>query len=148
MTAMLHLNRSNPTLFPSLATRGIKDVQVLSLRRSYRELCSIPNIKSLNLSGCYSLSDANLDLTFQKEVLSLTSLNLSLCKELSDNSLTRIGKLTKITLHSLVFRRPSKPSASSGWNILGRGRGVMGILAFLGVQAKWTLGEGMKIVFP
>lgn len=90
-TAMLHLNRSNPTLFTSLATRGIKDVQVLSLRRSYRELCSIPNIKSLNLSGCYSLSDANLDMTFQKEVLSLTSLNLSLCKELSDNSLIKIA---------------------------------------------------------
>jgi len=92
MTAMLHLNRSNPTLFSSLATKGIKHVQVLSLRRNYRELVQgVPNIKSLNLSGCYSLSDANLDLTFSKEVLSLTSLNLSLCKELSDSSLTRIA---------------------------------------------------------
>lgn len=92
MTASLHLSRSNPTLFPSLVKRGIKHVQVLSLRRSPRELVAgIPNLESLNLSGCYSLSDANLEQAFTKEVSSLTSLNLSLCKDVTDNSLGRIA---------------------------------------------------------
>jgi len=64
----------------------------LSLRRSPRDLVAgIPNIESLNLSGCYNLSDSNLDVTFAKEVLSLTSLNLSLCKEVTDSSLARIA---------------------------------------------------------
>ena len=101
-TATLHLNRSNPTLFSSLATRGIKHVQVLSLRRSPRDLVAgIPNIESLNLSGCYNLSDSNLDVTFAKEVLSLTSLNLSLCKEVTDSSLARIGKFIKLIVEFL-----------------------------------------------
>jgi F-box/leucine-rich repeat protein 14 len=92
LEARLHLNRSNPTLFPSLVRRGIKDVQVLSLRKSPRELVNgIPNIESLNLSGCYNLSDPNLEWAFIKEVSSLTKLNLSLCKEVTDNSLGRIA---------------------------------------------------------
>lgn len=36
--AKLHLRRANPSLFASLVRRGIKRVQVLSLRRSLRDV--------------------------------------------------------------------------------------------------------------
>lgn len=94
MTATLHLTRSNPTLFASLAQRGIKHVQVLSLSRKAEPkdlVAGLPNMESLNLSGCYNLSDQNLDKAFNKNVSSLTSLNLSLCKDLSDNALSKIA---------------------------------------------------------
>ena len=42
--AKLHLRRANPSLFPSLVKRGIKRVQILSLRRSF-ERCNHWNIK-------------------------------------------------------------------------------------------------------
>ena len=90
--AKLHLRRSNPTLFPSLVRRGIKKVQVLSLRKSLRELVNgIPNLESLNLSGCYNLSDSALDTAFNRDLPSLQRLNLSLCKDVTDNSLGRIA---------------------------------------------------------
>lgn len=90
--AKLHLGRSNPHLFPSLVRRGIHKVQVLSLRRSLRELMNgIPNLESLNLSGCYNLSDQALDGAFNKDLPYLKRLNLSLCKDVSDNSLGRIA---------------------------------------------------------
>lgn len=91
--ARLHLSgRSNPHLYPSLVRRGIKKVQVLSLRKSLRELVNgIPSLESLNLSGCYNLSDLALDGAFNKELPSLKVLNLSLCKDVSDGSLGRIA---------------------------------------------------------
>jgi len=114
--AKLHLRRSNPTLFPSLVRRGIKSVQVLSLRKSLRELVSgIPNLESLNLSGCYNLSDSALDTAFNRDIPSLKTLNLSLCKDVTDNSLGRIathcknledlqlGGCTKITNTGLLL---------------------------------------------
>lgn len=114
--AKLHLRRANPTLFPSLLRRGIKKVQVLSLRKSLRELVNgIPNLESLNLSGCYNLSDSALDTAFNKDLASLKSLNLSLCKDVTDSSLGRIathcknlevlelGGCTKITNTGLLL---------------------------------------------
>lgn len=90
--ARLHLRRSNPTLFPSLARRGIRRVQVLSLRKSLRDLVTgLPNLISLNLSGCYNLSDAALDTALNRDLPSLRVLNLSLCKDITDNSLGRIA---------------------------------------------------------
>ena len=90
--ARLHIGRSNPHLYPSLVRRGIKRVQVLSLRKSLRELVNgIPELESLNLSGCYNLSDSALDGAFNKDVPHLKRLDLSLCKEVSDNSLGRIA---------------------------------------------------------
>jgi len=90
--AKLHLKRANPTLFPSLVRRGIRSVQVLSLRRSLRELVNgLPNMESLNLSGCYNLTDAALDAAFCREVPSLKQLNLSLCKDVSESSLAKIA---------------------------------------------------------
>ena len=54
----LHLRRANPSLFPSLIRRGIRRVQILSLRRSLRDVIQgLPNIESLDLSGCYNVTD-------------------------------------------------------------------------------------------
>ncbi len=90
--AKLHINRPNPTLYSSLVRRGIKHVQVLSLRKSFRDLVKeVPNLESLNLSGCYSLSDSYLGQAFNNEASCLKILNLSLCKEVTDNSLGRIA---------------------------------------------------------
>lgn len=55
----LHLRRANPSLFPSLVRRGIRRVQILSLRRSLRDVVQgLPNIESLDLSGCYNVSNS------------------------------------------------------------------------------------------
>ena len=90
--ARLHLGRPNFYLYPSLVRRGIKKVQVLSLRKSLRELVNgIPNLEVLNLSGCYNLTDSALEIAFNRELPSLKELNLSLCKDVSDNSLGRIA---------------------------------------------------------
>ena len=90
--AKLHLGRPNSFLFPSLVRRGIKKVQVLSLRKSLRELISgIPSLEVLNLSGCYNLTDLAVESAFNRELSSLRELNLSLCKDVSDNSLGKIA---------------------------------------------------------
>ncbi len=90
--AKLHLGKPNPYLYPSLVRRGIKRVQVLSLRRSLRELVNgLPGLESLNLSGCYNLTDTALDGAFCRDAPALKTLNLSLCKDVSDNSLGRIA---------------------------------------------------------
>ncbi|XP_041460659.1 F-box/LRR-repeat protein 14-like [Lytechinus pictus] len=94
--AKLHLRRSNPSLFPSLVSRGIKRVQILSLRRSLSHVMQgMPNIQSLNLSGCYNLTDVGFSHAFSKEIPTLTVLNLSLCKQITDNSLWRIAQYLK-----------------------------------------------------
>ncbi|CAH0551650.1 unnamed protein product [Brassicogethes aeneus] len=94
--AKLHLRRTNASVFASLVKRGIKRVQVLSLRRSLREVIQgIPNLESLNLSGCYSVADVGITHAFITEVPSLTQLNLSLCKQVTDNSLSRIAQYLK-----------------------------------------------------
>lgn len=95
--ARLHLRRSNPSLFPSLVRRGIKRVQILSLRRNLRDLIvdGVPTVESLNLSGCYNLTDAVLDNALSQELPSLTMLNLSLCKQITDSTLGRIASYLK-----------------------------------------------------
>lgn len=94
--AKLHLRRANPSLFASLVRRGIKRVQVLSLRRSLRDVMQgIPNLESLNLSGCYSVADVSITHAFISDAPNLTQLNLSLCKQVTDNSLSRIAQYLK-----------------------------------------------------
>lgn len=89
--AKLHLRRSNPKLFSSLVSRGVKKVQVLSLKRTLRDVIQgITNLESLNLSGCYNISDKSLTHAFVYEVPTLTYLDLSLCKQVTDASLGRL----------------------------------------------------------
>ncbi|XP_013777537.1 F-box/LRR-repeat protein 14-like [Limulus polyphemus] len=90
--ARLHLRRSNPSLFPSLVRRGIRRVQVLSLRRSLRDVVQgLPNLESLNMTGCYNLTDSWLNYALDHDVQSLTVLNLSMCKQITDSSLSCIA---------------------------------------------------------
>jgi len=94
--AKLHLRRANPSLFSSLVKRGIKRVQVLSIRRSLRDVMQgIPNLEALNLSGCYNIGDQSISFAFIQEAPHLTELNLSLCKQVTDNSLSRIAQNLK-----------------------------------------------------
>uniref|UniRef100_A0A8C4QY75 F-box and leucine rich repeat protein 14 n=1 Tax=Eptatretus burgeri TaxID=7764 RepID=A0A8C4QY75_EPTBU len=80
--ARLHLRRANPSLFPSLQRRGIGRVQILSLRRSLSYVVQgLPSLESLNLSGCYSLTDVGL--------------GHALCKQITDSSLERIAQHLK-----------------------------------------------------
>nr|CAD7459165.1 unnamed protein product [Timema tahoe] len=94
--AKLHLRRANSSLFASLVRRGIRKVQVLSLRRSLRDvLLGVPNLESLNLSGCYNVTDVGLSHALVVELPCLTVLNLSLCKQVTDNCLGRIAQYLK-----------------------------------------------------
>ncbi|XP_041693890.2 F-box/LRR-repeat protein 14-like [Coregonus clupeaformis] len=94
--AKLHLRRANPSLFPSLHTRGIRKVQILSLRRSLSYVIQgLPNIESLNLCGCFNLTDNGLGHAFVQDIPSLRVLNLSLCKPITDSSLGRIAQYLK-----------------------------------------------------
>lgn len=91
--AKLHLRRANPSLFPSLVKRGIKRVQILSLKRSLRDVVvGIPNVETLNLSGCFVVTDHALGHAFSQDLPCMTVLNLSLCKQITDNSLGRIAQ--------------------------------------------------------
>ncbi|XP_012279912.1 F-box/LRR-repeat protein 14 [Orussus abietinus] len=94
--AKLHLQKHVPTLFASLVWRGVKRVQVLSLRRGLSDvLKGIPNLESLNLSGCYNVTNAGIANALCQEYLSLVELNLSLCKQVSDASLGTISQYLK-----------------------------------------------------
>ena len=88
------------------------------MRKGLKELVNgLTNMESLNLSGCYSLSDSFMEGAFQakKEYSSLKTLNLSLCKEVNDDTLGRIAQTTtnledldlagcsKITNGGLIF---------------------------------------------
>ena len=91
--AKLHLRRTKTHVFNSLVKRGIRKVQVLSLRRSLRDLfAGIPNLESLNLSGIYSINDAMFTHGIRGEIPSLTKLDLSLCKQITDVSLEQISR--------------------------------------------------------
>lgn len=89
--ARLHLRRPNSSLFASLSKRGIRKIQILSLRRSIKDvIAGVPNLETLNLSGCYSVTDTNLCNAFYQDLPNLKVLDLSLCKQITDTSLGRI----------------------------------------------------------
>ena len=91
--ARLHLQTLPPTLFPSLAARGITKIQVLSARKNLHDVITgIPNLDSLNLSGCYNVTDSLLSRALFMHLPTMTSLNLSLCKQIRDASIERIEK--------------------------------------------------------
>ena len=91
--AKLHLNQYIPSLFPSLFIRGIKKIQILSLKKNIRYLVlqSLTSIESLNLRGCYKLTDSSFTYLLNQQLTSLTSLNISLCKQITDNTLSTIS---------------------------------------------------------
>lgn len=94
--AKLHLRRVSQTLFQSLVIRGIRKIQVLSLKRSLKDVViGVPNLESLNLSGCYNVRDDNLSQAFPSELPNLKVLDLSLCKQITDSSLGRIAHSLK-----------------------------------------------------
>lgn len=94
--AKLHLRRSTPALFTSLVRRGIRRVQILSLRRTLRDVIhGIPNLESLNVSGCYNITDIGLSHAFVYEMPTLTELDLSLCKQVTDSGVGRIAQCLK-----------------------------------------------------
>ncbi|XP_015126503.1 F-box/LRR-repeat protein 14 [Diachasma alloeum] len=94
--ARLHLRKQAPAVFASLVRRGVKRVQILSLRRGLGDVVKgITNLESLNLSGCYNITDTGLTSAICTEYSSLTELNLSLCKQVTDNSLGRIAQYLK-----------------------------------------------------
>lgn len=98
--ARLHLRKHAPALFASLVRRGVKRVQVLSLRRGLGDvLKGVPNLESLNLSGCYNITDTGITNAFCQEYSSLVELNLSLCKQVTDTSLGRIAQYLKNLEH-------------------------------------------------
>ena len=80
----------------SLQAPGIRRVQILSLRRGLSYVIQgMANIESLNLSGCYNLTDNGLGHTFLQEIGWLRALNLNLCKQITDSSLGRIAQYLK-----------------------------------------------------
>lgn len=98
--ARLHLRKQAPALFASLVRRGVKRVQVLSLRRGLGDvLKGVPNLEALNLSGCYNITDTGITNAFCQEYPALTELNLSLCKQVTDASLGRIAQYLKNLEH-------------------------------------------------
>ncbi|KAG5312668.1 FXL14 protein, partial [Acromyrmex insinuator] len=98
--ARLHLRKQAPALFASLVRRGVKKVQVLSLRRGLSDvLKGVPNLEALNLSGCYNITDSGITNAFCQEYPSLIELNLSLCKQVTDTSLSRIAQFLKNLEH-------------------------------------------------
>ena len=98
--ARLHLRKQAPALFCSLVRRGIKRVQVLSLKKGLGEVFKgMPNLEALNLSGCYNVTDSGLTNALSQEFPALTELNLSLCKQVTDASVSRIAQCLKNLEH-------------------------------------------------
>ncbi|XP_062545208.1 F-box/LRR-repeat protein 14 [Armigeres subalbatus] len=96
--ATLHLRRPSPSLFTSIVKRGIKKVQVLSVKRPAHirdVVVGIRNLESLNLSGCYNITDIALGYAFSSDLMNLRTLDLSLCKQVTDSSLGRIAQHLK-----------------------------------------------------
>lgn len=96
--AKLHLKKTTPCFFQSFVKRGIRQVQILSLKRALSlkdVLMGITNLDSLNLSGCFNVSDNCLAQAFSFDLPHLKVLDLSLCKQVTDSSLGRIAQHLK-----------------------------------------------------
>ena len=100
--AYLHVNKvhdSPSLLYPSLVDRGIKDIQVLSLKGPLSMVIfGIPLLETLILKGVYNVSDSTICHSFQRQSFQpqpmphLHTLDLSFCKQISDHSINRIAR--------------------------------------------------------
>jgi len=90
--AKLHLTHTNWTPFPSLIRRGIKRVQLLSMRRGARDAlaAAIRDLESLSLRGCHGLTDVAISPALETHLPALISLDISLCRQLTDSTLSRV----------------------------------------------------------
>lgn len=95
--AKLHLRKSPPSsFFQSLMRRGIRHIQILSQKQRLKDVVTgVTNLESLNLSGCYNVTDVAISQAFAIELPNLRVLDLSLCKQISDTSLGRIAQYVK-----------------------------------------------------
>lgn len=96
--ARLNLKPNQTQIYANLTTRGVSHIQVLSLKRSLRDLTSHVPIKRLKLSGCYNVTDYSLGSAANLD--HLVELDLSLCKQITDFSLYSIVCKAKY-LHTL-----------------------------------------------
>ena len=91
--AKLHVKRQASALFTSLVRRGIKRVQVLSVKKGLGELFrGMPNLESLSLTGCYNFTDTVLMNALSQEFPNLTELDLSFCKYVTDTSIAKVAE--------------------------------------------------------
>lgn len=91
--ARLHFRPSTQQLFPSLVARGIRKIQVLSLKDDLKHLVhNMNNIECLNLKGCYNVTDGCISEAFVTTMSTLTVLNVSLCKQVTDVSVEIISR--------------------------------------------------------
>ncbi|XP_055680156.1 F-box/LRR-repeat protein 14 [Lutzomyia longipalpis] len=152
--ASLHIRRPPASLFNSLVRRGIRKIQVLSLRRTLKEVITgVPNLESLNLSGCYNITDNNLYQSFCMDMQHLKVLDLSLCKQITDTSLGRIGSQMKnlevlelggcsnitntgLMLIAWSLKKLKRLNLRSCWHISDQG---IGHLAGVGPETEHTL---------
>lgn len=140
--AKLHLKKgTQPTFFQSFVKRGIRHVQILSLKRTIKDVVTgIKNLESLNLSGCYNVTDAGLAHGFSLDLPHLKVLDLSLCKQVTDQSIGRIvqnlknletlelGGCSNISNTSLLLiawglKRLKRLNLRSCWQITDQGIG-------------------------
>uniref|UniRef100_T1GTU2 F-box domain-containing protein n=1 Tax=Megaselia scalaris TaxID=36166 RepID=T1GTU2_MEGSC len=139
VTAKLHLKRSNPNLFNCLVRRGVKDIQILSMRRSLKDLViNVTHLQSLNLSGCYNVADQNLCHAFSVDLPNIKKLDLSLCKQITDTNRqasqelgsSRVGRLLQHHTHRPIvdrwgLKRLKHLNLRSCWLICDQGIGYL-----------------------
>ena len=160
--ARLHLKRSQPQLFASLQKRGIRKIQILSLRKSIKHvISSVSNLETLNLSGCYNVTDNNLCDAIHSELPNLKVLDLSLCKQITDTSLGRISQnlknleilelggccnITNTSLLLIAFglKNLKRLNLRSCWHITDQG---IGFLAGLSKDKTTISPETLKLTY-
>lgn len=141
--ARLHVQRPNSSLFTCLSRRGIRKIQVLSYKRTIKDVITgVPDLETLNLRGNYGITDNILCSAFYQDLLKLKVLDLSLCKQITDLSLSRIanhlknlevlelGGCCNITNSSLLviainLRKLTRLNLRSCWQITDQGIGYL-----------------------
>ncbi|XP_064469124.1 F-box/LRR-repeat protein 14-like [Ornithodoros turicata] len=82
--AQIHLPVNDIAVYSVLNRRGITKIRVLDIKGNLREITqNLPNISSLNFSGCSTLTDTDIKNTFDAPYPALTSLNFNQCAEIT-----------------------------------------------------------------